>query len=206
MISSAQDPLFLCLQPAHKMATAAAVVFSALTNRSVRLSHDLHDLPSPSNNLVHIARPHAAVHDQHAAKLLSKPGVKVCDAAGGIPSCSTSSHQHAPMVQPSLTSLTLPFNRCLLLMMQAVVDVSKPQPAIEYLLSCVTQPDLQQQLHHDLQQAVQLLSTTLQQRDHVSAKLQIIQQQSCPNWHADTVGVRMLCTYAGPGTWYIANR
>jgi hypothetical protein len=69
----------------------------------------------------------------------------------------------------------------------------------------VLQPDLQQQLQQDLSQAVQLVSSTLQ-LDHVHAKLQIIEQQSCPNWHADTVGMRLLCTYAGPGTWYIANK
>lgn len=89
--------------------------------------------------------------------------------------------------------------------LQAVIDISKPEAANEYLLSAVVPPDLQQQLHQDLTQAVQLISSTLQ-LDHVHAKLQVIQQQSCPKWHADTVGVRMLCTYAGPGTWYIANR
>lgn len=88
---------------------------------------------------------------------------------------------------------------------QAVIDVGKPAAASEYLLSAVLQPDLQQLLQQDLSQAVQLVSSTLQ-LDHVHAKLQIIQQQSCPNWHADTVGMRLLCTYAGPGTWYIANR
>lgn len=86
-----------------------------------------------------------------------------------------------------------------------MIDVSKPEAATEYLLSAVQQPELQQQLHADLDQAVQLISSTLQ-LDHVHAKLQLILQQSCPNWHADTVGMRMLATYAGPGTWYIANR
>jgi hypothetical protein len=92
-----------------------------------------------------------------------------------------------------------------MLLLQAVIDISKPEAATEYLLSAVQQPALQQQLHADLTQAVQLISTTLQ-LDHVHAKLQVIRQQSCPNWHADTVGMRMLATYAGPGTWYIANR
>lgn len=91
------------------------------------------------------------------------------------------------------------------LVLQATIDVSKPEAASEYLLSAVLQPDLQQQLHTDLCQAVQLISTTLQ-LDHVHAKLQLIQQQSCPNWHADTVGMRLLCTYAGPGTWFVENR
>lgn len=85
------------------------------------------------------------------------------------------------------------------------MDVSKPESASEYLLSAVQHPQLQQQLHADLQQAVQLISSTLQ-LNRVHAKLQIIEQQSCKFWHADSVGMRMLATYAGHGTWYIANR
>lgn len=91
------------------------------------------------------------------------------------------------------------------LYLQAKIDVSKPEAASEYLLSAVLQPDLQQQLQIDVCQAVQLISEALQ-LDHVHVKLQLIQQQSCPNWHADTVGMRLLCTYAGPGTWFIENR
>ncbi|WIA20971.1 hypothetical protein OEZ85_005308 [Tetradesmus obliquus] len=89
---------------------------------------------------------------------------------------------------------------------QAVLDLSRgPDAAIAYLLECVQQPQLQQQLQADLLQAAQSISS-MRQVDHVRAKLECVTKQSCPQWHADTVGVRMLCTYAGPGTWYIENR
>lgn len=69
-------------------ATAAAVAVSALTNKGVRVSHDIQDLRSSSINIVHVQRPHIqrlsmtmhnsmAVHD-HASALLSKPGLQVC--------------------------------------------------------------------------------------------------------------------------------
>lgn len=59
------------------MATAAAVVLSAVTNKGIRPSHDIHDLPHHKVNVVHVARPHVPLHEQ-PSKLLSKPGVKVC--------------------------------------------------------------------------------------------------------------------------------
>lgn len=77
--------------------------------------------------------------------------------------------------------------------------------SLRFSCQAVHQPDLQWQIHTDLQQAVQHISS-LRQVDHVRAKLECITHQSCPQFHADTVGVRMLCTYTGPGTWYIENR
>jgi hypothetical protein len=89
---------------------------------------------------------------------------------------------------------------------QAVIDLSRdPDAAIAYLLESVHHPQLQQQLQADLLQAAQSICS-LRRVDHVRAKLECVTKQSCPQWHADTVGVRMLCTYAGPGTWYIENR
>ncbi len=38
------------------------------------------------------------------------------------------------------------------------------------------------------------------------AKLEVITRQSCPRWHADTLGVRALVTYQGPGTLFVRNR
>jgi hypothetical protein len=94
----------------------------------------------------------------------------------------------------------------LLCVSQAVLDPNRdPDAAIAYLLDSVQHPQLQQQLHADLLQAAQSICS-LRRVDHVRAKLECVAKQSCPQWHADTVGVRMLCTYAGPGTWYIENR
>lgn len=36
-------------------------------------------------------------------------------------------------------------------------------------------------------------------------KLEVVTTQHCPRWHADHVGLRCLCTYAGAPTWYIEN-
>lgn len=86
-----------------------------------------------------------------------------------------------------------------------IIDARRPDAALEHLLSNVPLPELQQQLHADITQAVQLLSATLQQ-DHARVAVEVVSGQSCPNWHADHVRLRMLCTYAGPGTWFVANR
>lgn len=88
---------------------------------------------------------------------------------------------------------------------QATLDVRKPEEGINQLLSSVLSPSLQQQLQQDLTQAVQLFSSTLQVK-HLNARLEVVRKQSCPKWHADCVKMRMLCTYAGPGTWCIENR
>jgi hypothetical protein len=39
----------------------------------------------------------------------------------------------------------------------------------------------------------------------LSARLEAVDAQPCPKWHADTVGARALVTYAGPGTQYLPN-
>eukprot|EP00879_Flechtneria_rotunda_P020279 GHRR01021327.1.p1 GENE.GHRR01021327.1~~GHRR01021327.1.p1 ORF type:complete len:246 (+),score=64.10 GHRR01021327.1:180-917(+) len=88
---------------------------------------------------------------------------------------------------------------------QAVIRIDRPEAAIEYLLSSVQQPQLQQTLQADLTAILQQLSTATQV-DHLRAKLEIIPKQSCPKFHADTVGIRCLCSYVGAGTWYIENR
>lgn len=38
------------------------------------------------------------------------------------------------------------------------------------------------------------------------AKLELITAQPCPRWHADTVGIRCLCTYEGAVTLYVPNK
>lgn len=89
--------------------------------------------------------------------------------------------------------------------MQVVLDMQDPQAGISQLTSHVRSPSLQQQLQADLRQAVQLFRSSLQ-LNHLHAQLEIVSKQSCPKWHADFVKMRMLCTYAGPGTLCIENR
>lgn len=59
------------------MATAAAIAFSALTSKSVRVSLDIKDLYSSKVNVVHVQRPQLTVPD-HPSKLLSTAGLQVC--------------------------------------------------------------------------------------------------------------------------------
>jgi len=39
----------------------------------------------------------------------------------------------------------------------------------------------------------------------ISARLEALDTQPCPKWHADTVGARALVTFAGKGTQYLPN-
>ncbi|GAX75831.1 hypothetical protein CEUSTIGMA_g3274.t1 [Chlamydomonas eustigma] len=60
-------------------------------------------------------------------------------------------------------------------------------------------------LHEDICSIVQSYGETLGSEE-VDVKLQVLQSTMCPRWHADHVGVRLLCTYIGQGTWWIENR
>lgn len=42
--------------------------------------------------------------------------------------------------------------------------------------------------------------------DLLHIKLEVLGHSPCPRWHADHVAARLLCTYTGPGTWYVDNR
>lgn len=39
--------------------------------------------------------------------------------------------------------------------------------------------------------------------DAVRLRLEATVEQTCPRWHADAVGLRLLCTYRGPGTEFL---
>jgi len=39
----------------------------------------------------------------------------------------------------------------------------------------------------------------------ISARLEALDTQPCPKWHADTVGARALVTFAGKATEYLPN-
>lgn len=40
---------------------------------------------------------------------------------------------------------------------------------------------------------------------HVGLRLEVLQQAMCPKFHIDRTGIRMLCTYLGPGTEWLAE-
>jgi hypothetical protein len=41
--------------------------------------------------------------------------------------------------------------------------------------------------------------------DQVGLRLEVIHQAMCPRFHVDRVGIRMLCTYQGPGTEWVED-
>lgn len=40
---------------------------------------------------------------------------------------------------------------------------------------------------------------------HIGLRLEVIGKAMCPRFHVDRVGIRLLCTYRGPGTEWIAD-
>lgn len=41
--------------------------------------------------------------------------------------------------------------------------------------------------------------------EHIGMRLEIVDQAMCPRFHVDRTGIRMLCTYRGPGTEYLTE-
>lgn len=53
---------------------------------------------------------------------------------------------------------------------------------------------------------IELLGTlyaTLTRRRHLHFELAVVSDASCPKFHSDAIGLRLLCTYAGPGTEWV---
>lgn len=42
--------------------------------------------------------------------------------------------------------------------------------------------------------------------DHIGLRVEVVSQAMCPRLHVDRVGIRLLCTYRGPGTEWIDDR
>lgn len=59
-----------------------------------------------------------------------------------------------------------------------------------------------QGLADDICESIELFSKAFQQ-PRVDLRIEVTDEQSCPKFHCDNVFVRMLTTYAGPGTEYI---
>ncbi len=85
------------------------------------------------------------------------------------------------------------------------VPVAKPESAAEALVGDVTDSVLQQAIFRDVCSTAQHVGEALHV-DSVAGKLELVFRQNCPRFHADHVGMRCLCTYAEPGTQFVANR
>lgn len=57
-------------------------------------------------------------------------------------------------------------------------------------------------LADDLQLLAEMLGELLDART-IGIRLEVIRQAMCPRLHVDRVGIRMLCTYRGPGTEWV---
>lgn len=65
-------------------------------------------------------------------------------------------------------------------------------------------PDLQERCRRDVAD----ISTVFREHlgvDAVAVKLQAVHGTACPRFHMDKVGMRMVCTYLGSGTEYLAS-
>jgi hypothetical protein len=100
--------------------------------------------------------------------------------------------------------LYIPNIDCMLLL-QATLHPEHAQRTAEYLVRDLPDPDLQQLVYQDVISIAQQLGRVLGPGP-LSVKLESLDRQACPKWHADFVGVRCLVTYTGPGTWYVPNR
>jgi hypothetical protein len=92
-----------------------------------------------------------------------------------------------------------------MLLWQATLHPEHAQRTAEDLVRDLPDPDLQQLVYQDVLGIAQQLGRVLGPGP-LSVKLEQLDRQSCPKWHADFVGVRCLVTYTGPGTWYVPNR
>lgn len=54
----------------------------------------------------------------------------------------------------------------------------------------------------DLARLIELFAT-LTDAESVGIRLEATDRQTCPKWHTDSVGLRLMTTYAGPGTEWL---
>lgn len=57
-------------------------------------------------------------------------------------------------------------------------------------------------LHRDIGQLVELYADLLG-CTQIGLRLEGLQRTMCPGWHCDRTGIRLLCTYRGPGTEWL---
>ena len=72
------------------------------------------------------------------------------------------------------------------------------------LLQSVSNPIARQFLTEDITSILADFSTALGRR-HLHGQLAVVAHDRCRKFHTDYVTVRLLCTYAGPGTEWVRN-
>lgn len=82
---------------------------------------------------------------------------------------------------------------------------SSVQSAAEALLSYFPSNPHTKILLADIQQVIQHF-LDVSGFEAIDASLSVITTTSCPRFHADHVQLRCLCTYVGPGTYFVPNK
>mmetsp|Transcript_27650 Transcript_27650/g.70429 ORF Transcript_27650/g.70429 Transcript_27650/m.70429 type:complete len:250 (-) Transcript_27650:243-992(-) len=95
---------------------------------------------------------------------------------------------------------------------QVAVAAADPERKVHQLVHGLRAPPATaSKLQQDICDLVQQYSELMAAADPaglqlVHAKLEVLGHTPCPKWHADHVAARLLVTYCGPGTWFVANR
>ncbi|MEM6989538.1 MAG: DUF1826 domain-containing protein [Myxococcota bacterium] len=86
--------------------------------------------------------------------------------------------------------------------LSARIDVGQPDPSP--LLEHVADPRARRLLARDIVWLVGEFGALLGKK-HLHAELSVVRADGCRKFHADNVTIRLLCTYVGPGTEWIAD-
>lgn len=81
----------------------------------------------------------------------------------------------------------------------AAVAEAPPDRAADALLKFASTP-LPADLLHDIRMLAVLFALLTGRPEAVRIRLEAIHGPGCWRWHTDAVGLRLLCTYSGPGT------
>ncbi|KAG1666833.1 hypothetical protein FOA52_009457 [Chlamydomonas sp. UWO 241] len=155
--------------------------------RAVR-SERLVDVRRPDVNVVHVQRPRLALPAAELRTIVaSRPTLRVRAA---VPTTNPRPHLEAALKLP------LSGGRGVDAGVDAGVDVGVDaecglRAAREFLVD-------------DIARVVEAFGEDLGYT-RVNVKLEVIANTKCPKWHADHVGLRLLCTYVGDGTLYVDN-
>lgn len=113
---------------------------------------------------------------------IRRPGVNVCVCHRNVP--------YASLVEPEFLASVPPTET------EALLDAS--QPDVGDLVAFLP-PPVAEEIGRDVQRLARVYGAIVDRR-RIKARLEIVVTDACRKFHADYVGLRLLCTYFGPGT------
>lgn len=84
----------------------------------------------------------------------------------------------------------------------ATIDARRPK--LDALLEPVANPIARRFLERDIAWLAESYGALLERR-HLHGQLAVVAHDACRKLHVDNVSIRLLCTYAGPGTQWVRN-